>query len=141
MLLPDGQVVRQATRVHIQAHLLELGVHIHAHRNLLGASDGQVELGCVFTERRESLAAAALVLVTARLPEEALYLDLTADPNALDQAGIELVRRIGDCLAPGTIAAAVHDGHLAAREMDAEPAEGPVPFRREDSGIAVEAAP
>ncbi len=38
--------------------------------------------------------------------------------------------RIGDCLAPSTIAAAVYAGHRQAREMDEEPSEA-VPFRRE----------
>ena len=40
------------------------------------------------------------------------------------------VTRIGDCLAPSTIAAAVYAGHRYARELDAEPVEG-TPFRRE----------
>jgi dimethylamine/trimethylamine dehydrogenase len=42
------------------------------------------------------------------------------------------VQAIGDCLAPGTVAAAVWAGHRAARELDAPalPADQ-VPFRRE----------
>ena len=40
------------------------------------------------------------------------------------------IQRIGDCLAPGTIATAVYSGHRAAREMDAA-VPGDVPFRRE----------
>jgi dimethylamine/trimethylamine dehydrogenase len=42
-----------------------------------------------------------------------------AEPAALARAGIKSVARIGDCLAPGTIAAAVHSGHLVARELAA----------------------
>ena len=59
-------------------------------------------------------------------------------PAALQAAGIKSVRAIGDCDAPSTIAAAVHDGHLAARELDAPPANPDMPFRREE--IALDAA-
>jgi len=40
------------------------------------------------------------------------------------------VTSIGDCWAPGTIAAAVYAGHRHAREFDRRPADE-VPFRRE----------
>ena len=40
------------------------------------------------------------------------------------------LKRIGDCLAPSTIAAAVYAGHKAARGLDEAPVEG-VPFKRE----------
>jgi dimethylamine/trimethylamine dehydrogenase len=39
------------------------------------------------------------------------------DPDRLAQRGILSVRRIGDCAAPGTIAAAVYAGHRAARRL------------------------
>ena len=39
-------------------------------------------------------------------------------PTTLRRAGIRKVVRIGDCLAPGTIAAAVYSGHRFARELD-----------------------
>jgi len=45
------------------------------------------------------------------------------------QACPDLIR-IGDALGPSTIAAAVHSGHLFARELG-EPNPGNVPFRRE----------
>ena len=35
----------------------------------------------------------------------------------LEQAGIKSVTAIGDCHAPGTVAAAVYDGHSAARHL------------------------
>ena len=50
--------------------------------------------------------------------------------GALADAGIRSVTRIGDCLAPGTIAAAIHDGHRFAREFGAPPPAA-VPFKRE----------
>ena len=45
--------------------------------------------------------------------------------------------RIGDCYAPGTIAAAVYGGHRYARELG-EPAVTGVPFRRELPLLAVD---
>jgi len=45
-------------------------------------------------------------------------------------AGIKTLKCIGDSFAPATIAAAVYSGHLAARELQAEPQED-VPFLRE----------
>jgi len=73
---------------------------------------------------------AALVTVTARIPDDGLYYDLMADESTLTAAGIKSVTRVGDCLAPGTIAAAVHSGHAHARAID-EPDPGDVPFKRE----------
>ncbi len=58
-------------------------------------------------------------MVTVRLPNDGLYYALMAKPAALARAGIKSVARIGDRLAPGTIAAAVHSGHRVARELDA----------------------
>ena len=40
------------------------------------------------------------------------------------------VTKVGDCMAPGTIAAAVFEGHRYARELD-EPNPADVPFKRE----------
>ena len=60
-------------------------------------------------------------MTTSRAPVDALYHAL-ADRISID--------RIGDSLAPGTIATAVYSGHRYAREMDAEPALEPV-FSRE----------
>jgi dimethylamine/trimethylamine dehydrogenase len=71
-----------------------------------------------------------MVTVTARSPNDALYQQLISDQNALADSGIKRVEGIGDCRAPGIIAAAVYAGHRAAREMDA-PDPDDVSFRRE----------
>ena len=52
------------------------------------------------------------------------------DEAALAQAGIRRVTRIGDCLAPGTIAGAVYGGHGYARELGEAPQDA-MPYRRE----------
>jgi dimethylamine/trimethylamine dehydrogenase len=69
-------------------------------------------------------------MVTGRIPRDGLYFALEADPEALVSAGIESLERVGDCSAPGTIAAAVYAGHEFARGLDvADPKEAPI--RRE----------
>jgi dimethylamine/trimethylamine dehydrogenase len=112
----------------IQARLLEMGVRIVANRTINAFHGDHAELACVFTGRMETLAAAAIVSVTARLPNEELYLTLKQD-----SAGLKSVRAIGDCYAPSTIAAAVYAGHEYARNLD-EPPAAEVPFRRQLMG-------
>ncbi len=114
----------------IQTRLLEMDVTLRPHRELTEIDDGMVELACVYTDRTETLPCVSVVLVTARLPNDALYYDLTCDEEALIHSDIKTVTRIGDCLAPGTIAAAVYGGHRYAREFD-EPVHDGVPFKRE----------
>jgi dimethylamine/trimethylamine dehydrogenase len=115
----------------IQAQVLRLDIEVVAKHNLVGIGKSEVELACLYTERRRTIAAASVVMVTSRRPNNGLYLDLTGDPKALKAAGIASVQAIGDCDVPSTIAAAVYDGHRAARELDAPPADPDLPFRRE----------
>ena len=116
---------------HIHKRLLELEIAILPNLSVTGFDGARAELACVFTQRRREIPCASIVTVTARLPEEALYRDLIADPDRLAAAGIESVTAIGDALAPGSIAAAVYAGHRAARELDAPPLGDAVPFERE----------
>jgi dimethylamine/trimethylamine dehydrogenase len=111
----------------IQARLIDLGVVIRPHRALVEIRDGSVGLACVYTDRVESVECDAVVLVTSRIPEDRLYHDLAASPASKT---LQTLRRIGDCLAPSTIAQAVWDGHRAARELEG-PAGDDAPFRWE----------
>jgi dimethylamine/trimethylamine dehydrogenase len=115
----------------IQARILNLDIAVVANHNVTRISAGEVELACLFTDRRQTIAATSLVMVTSRQPNNGLYLDLVGDCEALSAAGIASVESIGDCDVPSTIAAAVYDGHRAAREMDAVPDDPDLPFRRE----------
>jgi dimethylamine/trimethylamine dehydrogenase len=110
-----------AERERIQARLIDLGVRIEPNTALLELAGEEAVLACVFTGRRRTLNAASVVMVTARLSRDDLYREL--------EDRIEITR-IGDCLAPGTIAACVRSGHEYAREMDAE-TQDEVRFRRE----------
>jgi dimethylamine/trimethylamine dehydrogenase len=71
------------------------------------------------------LPCAALVPVTSRSPADELWLELAARRDQWADHGIHSIERIGDCLAPGTIAAANYDGHAFARRMGGEGPHGP----------------
>ena len=116
----------------IQARLIELGIDIRVSLRLSAIGDGEVELACVYTERTRKLPAASVVMVTSRRPIDSLYRTLAEDRERWRAAGIKSVQAIGDCDAPATIALAVHDGHRAARELDARPENPDLPFRREE---------
>src|SRR5262249_61941992 len=115
---------------YIQARLIETGVDIIVSHRLAAIGEGEAQLVCGFTERPHTIAARSVMIVSLRMPNDSLYHELMSDSAALAAAGIRSVTRIGDCLTPGTIAAAVHDGHRYAREF-ASPAPDAVPFRRE----------
>ena len=113
----------------IQARLIELGIGIETNTRLVNVGNGVATLACVFTGRHREVAASSIVMVTSRLPNDALYRDLAGDTERLREAGIASLHRIGDCHGPATIAAAVYEGHRFARELGTEPAD--IPFKRE----------
>ena len=80
----------------------------------------------------------ALVLVTARRPNSGLKIGMEKARNSWVDSGVKSVTRIGDALAPATIAAAVYSGHRYARELDEEIDPDVVPFERELTEIATE---
>ena len=100
-----------------QARVLELGIDLLCGHRVSALEPGAVTAACVYTGRERSLPCKTLVPVTSREPEEALYLTLAADESRLREAGIASLERIGDCAAPGLIAAAVFAGHRYAREL------------------------
>ncbi len=103
--------------------------------NLSAVGDGEVELACAYSNRTRKLAAASVVMVTSRRPADGLYRALADNPEQWQAAGIKSVQAIGDCDAPATIALAIYDGHLAARELDAPPQNPDLPFRREEVAL------
>ncbi len=115
----------------IQRRLMELEIDIRAHRMLAGTANGTLSIACTYTGTREELECGALMLVTARLPNDGLYRDLMERREEWDAAGISSVRAIGDAEAAGTIAAAVYSGHRCARELDDPASNEVVPFKRE----------
>ena len=105
----------------IQERILGLGIVVETGTSIAGIGESSATLECIYTGKEREVDAAAVVMTTARVPNDSLYHSL---------AGRIAVQRIGDCLAPGTIAASVYSGHQYARELDADkPAD--VRFRRE----------
>ncbi|PWJ27115.1 dimethylamine/trimethylamine dehydrogenase [Branchiibius hedensis] len=118
----------------IQARLIEKGVHRVIDTALVSVEADSVQVADVYTGGLRSLEADSVVMVTARLPREELLNELL--PMAAD-GRLATVRGVGDCWAPGTIAAAVWSGRKAAEEFDA-PAlpNDAVQFRREVTQLA-----
>src|SRR5262245_1008780 len=77
-----------------QTRLIEAGVTIVANRSVTAFAGDHVETACVFTRRPLPIPCAAVVTVTARLPEDSLCRVLTAEPEALAGAGIRSVTAI-----------------------------------------------
>ena len=72
------------------------------------------------------------MLVTQRVSDEALYLELAGRPRA---AGSRASTAIGDCVAPRLIADAIFDGHRLGREIDSPDPAQPLPHLRERPGL------
>ncbi|WP_108881301.1 oxidoreductase [Anderseniella sp. Alg231-50] len=102
-----------------QKRLIELGVDLVLAHNLHGFDGNEALLKCIYTERDRTVLADAIVMVTARSPNEALYRELLEGLAQGSAGPMKSVRRIGDCEAPAIIAAAVYAGHRYAREFDA----------------------
>jgi dimethylamine/trimethylamine dehydrogenase len=116
----------------IQRRLLELEVEIVASHAVVATVGDGVHATCVFTGREREIPADAAVFVTARLPEDGVYQSLLERRDDWDGAGLRTVCAVGDCLAPGTIAAAVWEGRRYAEELDEPTDRGDtVPFLRE----------
>lgn len=116
----------------IQKRMLEKGIAIRSFMSLARVEAGGAALRCVFTGRESILEVDAVVLVTARLAEDGVAIELRARSMEWPDAGIEAVTVIGDALAPATIAHATYAGRRFAEELDGAPAaDGVIPFRRE----------
>jgi dimethylamine/trimethylamine dehydrogenase len=114
----------------IQKRLLELGVELSTSRNVLEFDGSNVMVECTYTGRLTRVPAAAVVTVTARLPNETLAKSLDVLTASRGVGCITSITSIGDCLAPSTIAAAVYAGHRYAREFDRAPSDDAA-FQRE----------
>jgi dimethylamine/trimethylamine dehydrogenase len=138
LVTPEARVsewtVHTMEQHRIQRRLLEHGISIEASRVVVSAGAGVVRTACAYTEREREHPCDALVLVTARLPEDGLAAQLGGRDGPT-------VRAIGDAWSPGTIAAAVWDGRRYAEELDEPLSSGDAPpFLREVVALAPLAA-
>ena len=99
-----------------------LGIEVITDHNITNIGGNGVDIAHLYTSGKErTIPCSSTVLVGSRLPNDALYRELAADPGALEKAGITTLERIGDCLSPGAIQVSTHAGHRFARELDAGP--------------------
>ena len=110
--------VQTAEQHGTQRRLMDLGVDLILAHNLHGFDGNEVMLRCSYTERNRTVPADAVVMVTARSPNETLYRELTEKRSQGGAGSVKSIRRIGDCEAPAIIASAVYAGHKYAREFD-----------------------
>jgi dimethylamine/trimethylamine dehydrogenase len=111
-------VARALTRRNVPVRTLEM----------VSAFDGEtVTLANIFTGETTVLPCRNVVITGLRLPRTELFDAMTARRADLEAAGIRSFERLGDALAPGALAHAVHSGHRAAQELGI----GPQPFRRD----------
>jgi dimethylamine/trimethylamine dehydrogenase len=115
----------------IQTRMRELEIDLRLSQTLLRTEGSAAVLACMHTGRETVVEADAVVLVTARLPNEQLVLDLRAREAEWADAGLVSVTAVGDALAPSTIAAAVWDGRRYAEDLGVQRHPDDTPFRRE----------
>ncbi len=108
----------------IQARIYEAGIQVFTNTELVSANSQSVTLQHIHSGVQQQLSVESLCLVTSRVAHDKLYQSLLA-------SDLKTLNCIGDCEAPGTVAAAVYAGHLAARRFQNEEAEDQLLFRRE----------
>jgi dimethylamine/trimethylamine dehydrogenase len=102
----------------VQGRLMRLGVTILAQHMLAAPGPDHARIACATTGVLRDIACDSLILVTGRVPVDDLWFNLSGHPN---------LARVGDCLAPSTIADAVYSAHRFARLLG----EPDLPPRRE----------
>ncbi len=108
-----------AERVRSQKRLMELDVDIFTAHGLEAFDGRQALIKCTYTGRKRRLDADAVVMVTARQPNDALFHALRKPMEDGAVGSPRSLTRIGDCEAPAIIAAAIFSSLRYARELDA----------------------
>ncbi len=106
----------------VQERLMSLGVTILPQHGVTEQGHSFARATCLTTGQSRDIACGTLVLVTGRLPDDALWQALQGRPN---------LARVGDCLTPSSIADAVYSAHRFARLLG----EPDLPPRRERANL------
>lgn len=111
----------------VEARLYERGVKILEKHVLIGIEQCTATLAHIANRgSHREIQCNTLIVVTSRQPDHALFHAMTEAQSTWADYGVNSVTRIGDALAPSTIAAAVYDGHRFARELDIPAEERPM---------------
>ena len=101
----------------------------------MSIADDGVNAACTFTSKITKIGCDAVVLVTARHPEDDVWQALLAREDEWDDHDIRSIKVFGDAEAPGPIAWATYAGHRYARELDEPDIGDALPFRREIAAL------
>ena len=104
----------------IHRRLLQVGVDLVLSHTLTAYDGKEVQLQCAYSGKARSISAAALLMVTMRAPDDALFRELQQRVRTGADSLPKTLTRIGDCEAPAIIAGAVFAGHRYARELDTD---------------------
>ena len=120
----------------IMRRMLDLGVSILTSKAPEEIGPKEVTLACTWSGATTTLPADAVVMVTSRVPHDALYQALRSRQAEWEGAGIRSVKLIGDAASPGPIAWATYDGRRFAEGIDEPDDQGDTPtFRREVAAL------
>lgn len=97
--------------------LLRRRIPVTTLQTVTGFDGEMATLAHVFTGEETTMHCHSILIVGLRRPRSALREALDLRRAEVEAAGIASVTTIGDALAPGAIAHAVHSGHKAAREL------------------------
>ena len=97
--------------------LLDAGVEIATNLVVDRVAPGGIVASCLFSGRQQEFRADWFLPLTRREPHDTLYNEVRVAMLENDVKIPGAVTRVGDCLAPGTIAAAVYSGYRAAVEL------------------------
>ncbi|GAB3616457.1 NAD(P)-binding protein [Okibacterium endophyticum] len=114
----------------VRRNLHNLGVEMVSNNVLTAITDHEVVVANEFGEE-SSYEADAVVLVTRRISNDQLYLELQERRAEWAEAEISAVYRIGDAVAPRLAADSIFDGQRLGREIDGPNPNVPRPYLRE----------
>jgi dimethylamine/trimethylamine dehydrogenase len=104
----------------VQRRVREAGITVDVNRALTAiGTGGEAVTACVFSGSETRVRADAVLLVTARLPRDDLFLALEERRDEWPARSVRSVTCVGDAWAPSTIAGAVWSGRRYAEEFDA----------------------
>ena len=122
----------------IHRRLASLGVVIELNHGIIEIGEDHVQSNCMFTDALRPIECDAVLMVSSRIENNAVYNELRLNKEDWADAGIKSVKLIGDANAPGPIAWATYAGHRYARELDEEDIGDALPFRREITQLSVD---
>ena len=136
LVTPAPQIAQWTTNTleqdYIEKRLFSLGVEMIDKHQLIEIKNGAAYLSRLNGGREIRIPCQYCIMVTSRTPDKSLYQNLSQFPEQVAQSGIIRVRRVGDCLAPSTIAAAVYEGRRFSEEYELQEDLHRLPFKREN---------